>query len=34
MNIVILWKRGTKKIDTGVKSISPESEMAIFNEKF
>lgn len=34
MNIVILWKRGTKKIDTQVKPISPEKPHSIFNEKF
>ena len=34
MNIVILWKRGTKKIDTGVKQITPETSEAVFNEKF
>lgn len=34
MHIVILWKRGTKKIDTQVKPISPEKPSSIFNEKF
>jgi hypothetical protein len=34
MDIVILWKRGAKKIDTKVKSISPENATAIFNEQF
>jgi hypothetical protein len=34
MEIVILWKRGTKKIDTKVKPITPETKMSIFNEKF
>jgi hypothetical protein len=34
MHIVILWKRGTKKIDTQVKPISPEKPNSIFNEKF
>ena len=33
-HIVILWKRGTKKIDTQVKAISPEKPNAVFNEKF
>ena len=34
MDVVILWKRGTKKIDTAVKPISPENTMAVLNEKF
>jgi hypothetical protein len=34
MNIVILWKRGTKRIDTGVKQITPDTQVAYFNEKF
>ena len=34
MHIVILWKRGTKKIDTQVKPITPEAQMSVFNEKF
>lgn len=34
MNIVILWKRGTKKIDTQVKPISKDKPYSIFNEKF
>lgn len=32
--IVIIWKRGNKKIDTQVKPISPDRPYAIFNEKF
>ena len=34
MDIVILWKRGAKKIDTKIKSITPENTTAIFNEQF
>jgi hypothetical protein len=34
MDIVILWKRNQKKIDTRVKPISPETQMTVFNEKF
>ena len=34
MDIVILWKRNQKKIDTKVKRISPETNMTVFNEKF
>ena len=34
MNIVILWKRGQKKIDTQVKPITPETQTSVFNEKF
>ena len=32
MDIVILWKRGAKKIDTKIKSISPDNSTAVFNE--
>ena len=34
MDIVILWKRGSKKIDTLIKHISPENNQCVFNEKF
>lgn len=34
MHIVILWKRGTKKIDTQVKPISIDKPYSVFNEKF
>ncbi len=34
MDIVILWKRGNKKIDTQVKPISPSTQVSVFNEKF
>ena len=34
MDIVILWKRGNKKIDTQVKPITPETQQSVFNEKF
>lgn len=34
MDIVILWKRNQKKIDTRVKPISPETQMTVFNEMF
>ena len=33
-DIVILWKRNQKKIDTRVKPISPENPVSYFNEKF
>lgn len=33
-DIVILWKRNQKKIDTKIKPISPDKGMAVFNEKF
>ena len=34
MDIAILWKRGSKKIDTLIKQISPENNQCVFNEKF
>ena len=34
IDVVILWKRGTKKIDTAVKPVSPQENTAVFNEKF
>ena len=34
MSIVILWKRGNKKIDTQVKAVEKGKPEAIFNEKF
>ena len=34
MKVLILWQRGNKAIDTKVKTLGPNSEVAVFNEKF
>lgn len=32
--VQILWKRGSKSIDTKLQLITPEDGVAVFNEKF
>jgi len=32
--VLILWKRGSKSIDTKDVSIGPDKEEAVFNERF
>mmetsp|Transcript_21755 Transcript_21755/g.15582 ORF Transcript_21755/g.15582 Transcript_21755/m.15582 type:complete len:89 (+) Transcript_21755:62-328(+) len=32
--VQILWKRGSKSIDTKLQMITPEDGVAVFNEKF
>lgn len=34
MEILIVWKRGTKKIDTRSRIIDQNRSQAVFNEKF
>jgi hypothetical protein len=33
-DVVILWKRGQKTIDTKVKQLSPSVSEAVFNDRF
>ena len=34
LDVLVLWKRGAKTIDTKVKQLSPANPEAVFNEKF
>ena len=34
MDVVVIWKRGAKTIDTKVKQVTPTNPEAIFNDKF
>ena len=33
-DVLVLWKRGAKTIDTKIKQLSPAITEALFNEKF
>ncbi len=33
-DVIVLWKRGAKTIDTKVKQLSPSVSEAVFSEKF
>ena len=34
VDVIVLWKRGAKTIDTKVKQLSPSVSEAVFSEKF